>query len=45
MENTNNIQNKITDDILNIDFSGCENIVLFSNLVDKINENEKKYNI
>lgn len=41
MENTNNIQNKITDDILNIDFSGCENIVSFSNLVDKINENEK----
>ncbi|MBT0832275.1 hypothetical protein KJQ82_08675, partial [Campylobacter lari] len=36
-----NIQNKIIDDILKIDFSGCENIVLFSELISKINENEK----
>ncbi|HEC1748478.1 TPA: hypothetical protein R1707_001207, partial [Campylobacter lari] len=45
MENTNNIQNKIIDDILKIDFSGCENILNLISLIGKIelNENNREY--
>ncbi|EMY6260335.1 hypothetical protein ABCL54_001219, partial [Campylobacter lari] len=32
---------KIISDLLELDLNGCENIVLFSELISKINENEK----
>ncbi|HEC1782609.1 TPA: hypothetical protein R1737_000649, partial [Campylobacter lari] len=32
---------KIISDLLELDLNGCENIVSFSELVDKINKNEK----
>lgn len=34
---------KIVNNLLKIDFSDCENIIIFSELINKINENEKNF--